>query len=98
MLGKILSNTNLSDEEKINEIKNVCDGKTRDNYTCWLIPIDKVESEDSDEMAEDEELLVTVESEAEFSGQNIEPKEEGKKKDNRPGFIESFLKFFIKKS
>lgn len=104
MLGKILSNTNLSDEEKINEIKNVCDGKTRDNYTCWLIPIDKVESEDSDEMAEDEELLVTVESEAESSGQSIEPKEEDKK-ENRSSllelvlnFFESFLNFFIKKS
>ena len=63
-----------------------------------------MESEDSDEMAEDEELLVTVEPEAESSGQSIEPKGEDKK-ENRSSllelvlnFFESFLNFFIKKS
>ena len=33
---------------KIDAIKEVCDGRTRDNYTCWLIPIDKVAAEATD--------------------------------------------------
>ncbi|MCI9172522.1 PP2C family serine/threonine-protein phosphatase [uncultured Duncaniella sp.] len=41
-LCEILASSNLSDSQKINEIKAVCDGLTKDNYTCWLIPIDKV--------------------------------------------------------
>ena len=56
-----------------------------------------MESEDSDEMAEDEELLVTVEPKAESSGQSIEPKEEDKK-ENRSSLLELVLKFFIKKA
>lgn len=28
-----------SDREKIAAIKAICDGMTRDNYTCWLVPI-----------------------------------------------------------
>lgn len=42
-LCSILANPDANDHQKLNEIKSVCDGKTRDNYTCWLIPIDKVE-------------------------------------------------------
>lgn len=41
-LCEILANPKLSDQEKITSIKAVCDGNTRDNYTCWLVPIDKV--------------------------------------------------------
>lgn len=48
MLGAILSDENLDDQGKIDAIKEVCDGRTRDNYTCWLIPIDKVEAEATD--------------------------------------------------
>ena len=32
-----------TDEDKLRLIKEVCSGKTRDNYSCWLIPIDRVE-------------------------------------------------------
>ena len=48
MLGAILSDENLDDQGKIDAIKEVCDGRTRDNYTCWLIPIDKVAAEATD--------------------------------------------------
>jgi len=39
----ILSDTNLTDNGKLNAIKAICDKGTRDNYTAWLIPIDSVE-------------------------------------------------------
>lgn len=42
-LCRILSATSLDDAQKLAEIKGICDGRTRDNYTCWLIPIDKAE-------------------------------------------------------
>ena len=42
MLGAILANGALDDQGKIKAIKEVCNGKTRDNYTCWLIPVDQV--------------------------------------------------------
>lgn len=42
MLCRILSDASLDDEQKLTVIKAVCDGKTRDNYTCWLIPVDEV--------------------------------------------------------
>lgn len=38
-----------SDAEKIAAIKSVCDGRTRDNNTCWLMPIDSVIAEPGDE-------------------------------------------------
>lgn len=41
-LCSILADKRLKDAEKSAAIKAVCDGNTRDNYTCWLIPVDKV--------------------------------------------------------
>lgn len=41
-LCRILSEKKSNDAQKLAQIKEICDGKTRDNYTCWLIPIDKV--------------------------------------------------------
>lgn len=41
-LCEILADKKLDDGEKLARIKSVCDDKTRDNYSCWLIPIDKV--------------------------------------------------------
>ena len=38
MLISILS-SNVEDSKKLDAIKNECFGKTRDNYTCYLIPI-----------------------------------------------------------
>lgn len=62
MLGAILSDTSLDDNGKLQAIRNVCNNKTRDNYTCWLIPIDSVEGVAMGE-AEDEVVAVAVESE-----------------------------------
>ena len=60
-LGSIVAEESLSDEDKIAAIKSVCDGKTKDNYSCWLIPINEVIPESSDLKA-DEEVVVTVSS------------------------------------
>ena len=35
----------ISDKDKMALIKAECDGKTKDNYTAWLIPIEKVEED-----------------------------------------------------
>lgn len=40
-LCEILAQENLSDERRLAKIKSICENKTKDNYTCWLIPIDK---------------------------------------------------------
>lgn len=61
-LGEILKNQTLDDNAKINAIKKVCDGKTHDNYTCWLIPVLDVQKEVTDVAQDDEEqVAVTVE-------------------------------------
>lgn len=60
MLGAILSDENLDDQGKINAIKEVCDGRTRDNYTCWLIPIDKVEAEATDTATSMEDYTIAT--------------------------------------
>lgn len=39
----ILADKSLSDEEKLKEIEAVCKDKTRDNYTCWLVPVEKAD-------------------------------------------------------
>ncbi|MBQ5881093.1 MAG: hypothetical protein IIW61_05740, partial [Bacteroidaceae bacterium] len=45
-LVNILSNPSWTDEDKLAAIKKICDeGNTRDNYTCYLIPIDNVVAE-----------------------------------------------------
>ena len=38
-LVEILSNSQLSDVQKLSAIKSVCFGRTKDNFTCYLIPI-----------------------------------------------------------
>ena len=34
-----------SDEQKLEDIYTLCYGKTRDNYTCYLVPVESVEGE-----------------------------------------------------
>ncbi len=61
-LGEILKNQTLDDNAKVNAIKKVCDGKTHDNYTCWLIPVFDVQKEETDVAQDDEDqVAVTVE-------------------------------------
>lgn len=62
LLGSILADSTLDDKGKIAEIKAVCDDNTRDNYTCWLIPIESVKAESTD-VAQEEEIVAVVESE-----------------------------------
>ena len=62
-LGEILADETLDDEGKIAVIKAVCDGNTRDNYTCWLVPIDEVEREEEENTSEEENIAVVVEQE-----------------------------------
>lgn len=47
-LGEILANQANDDITKLATIKGVCQGVTRDNHTCWLIPIDTVTAEEGD--------------------------------------------------
>lgn len=47
MLCEILAEATLNDEQKLCKIKNICYGNTRDNYSCWLIPIDSVDIKSS---------------------------------------------------
>lgn len=39
-LCKILADPTLDDDGKLLAIKRVCDGKTKGNYSCWLVPVD----------------------------------------------------------
>lgn len=56
-LCEILADKSLNDKGKLAAIKAECDRKTRDNYTCWLIPVDKVVAEKSD--IADEAVVMT---------------------------------------
>ena len=38
----ILAASDITDHQKLDKIKSVCHGKTRDNFSCWLIPVEKV--------------------------------------------------------
>lgn len=60
-LCEILATFNLSDCQKLNAIKNICDGKTKDNYTCFLIPVDDVVIEDEDIQVNNGDVIVGVE-------------------------------------
>lgn len=42
MLCEILADPDLDDGQKMEKIKVVCEGQTKDNFTAWLIPVDKV--------------------------------------------------------
>lgn len=64
-LVSILSKVSLSDEEKLAAIKAICDeNNTRDNYTCYLVPIESVIPEPLfDAAAVEEEIEGEVEPE-----------------------------------
>ena len=59
-LCSILSDKSLDDYGKLTAIKNICDGKTKDNYTCILIPIDSVVKENNLTTSTNEDLIVGV--------------------------------------
>lgn len=94
-LGEILSDVILNDDEKIAAVKAVCDGNTRDNYTCWLVPIDKVEREESDAEHE-EEIAVVVEEEGEKVEEEGKPHEEEAEQESDGSLLSSIVSFFKK--
>lgn len=59
-LCEILADRNTKDKEKLEAIKQVCDGKTKDNYTCYLIPIDKVVAEADDAHSGSDDIIAGV--------------------------------------
>lgn len=68
-LCEILSLPKLSDQDKLSLIKAECDGNTKDNYTCWLIPIDEAEEDLQDNVAADIEYeVIRAEIEEEKKG------------------------------
>ena len=94
-LGEILSDVILNDDGKIAAIKAVCDERTRDNYTCWLVPIDKVEREESDAEHE-EDLAVIVEEEGEKVEEEGKPHEEEAEQESDGSLLSSIVSFFKK--
>ena len=60
-LCEILSDKKLNDSQKLDAIKQVCDGKTKDNYTCYLIPVDDVVMEEDDKVHSQDDLILGVE-------------------------------------
>lgn len=69
-LCEILSDNSTTDEEKLEAIRQVCYDKTKDNYTCYLIPIDKVVSDDEGDTHDDELIVAGVELEDEKTDVN----------------------------
>lgn len=62
LLCGILADKKLDDSQKLAKIKSICDGNTRDNYTCWLIPIDKVKIKNNS----DSDVSKVIQAEAEI--------------------------------
>lgn len=61
MLCETLADNALSDEQKLAKIKSICDGRTRDNYSCWLIPVDNVEIDKKD--SDNPQVIQAIEEE-----------------------------------
>ena len=70
-LCEILSDNSATDEEKLEAIRQVCYDKTKDNYTCYLIPIDRVVAEDGDTFDNGDDIIAGVELECEESYSEI---------------------------
>lgn len=65
----------ISDTEKLEAIRQVCYGKTKDNYTCYLIPIDNVTTEDDDIHSENENIIAGVVPDEDIPGMTEEVSE-----------------------
>ena len=63
-LCEILSDDSLSDSQKLAAIKNISYGNTKDNFTCYLIPVDKVLSK-VDKIVDDNIIVCDVHEEEE---------------------------------
>lgn len=76
-LCAILSDTSLDDLGKLATIQSVCDGNTKDNYTCYLIPIESVLVEVGDKEHEEDVIQGLVEDvDEEPQSEEMEPSDE----------------------
>ncbi|MDE5997106.1 MAG: protein phosphatase 2C domain-containing protein, partial [Muribaculaceae bacterium] len=93
-LCEILAQDNLSDELKLAKIKSICENKTKDNYTCWLIPIDKTNVKETN--SKNTQIIQAIE-EGESTGLSVAEDpvpmitQQSKEKKNKY----SFLKFSV---
>lgn len=74
-LCEILSDTTTSDKQKLEAIRQVCYGNTKDNFTCYLIPINQVMPEEDDDSHDEELIVAGVELEEETPAVNETPVE-----------------------
>lgn len=88
-LCEILANKKLSDQKKLDAIKSVCNGKTRDNYSCWLVPVDKVSGVNENSATEDDVIVALSEEERDEN-----PKEHTSSVIN---LLSKFISFFKRK-
>ena len=83
-LCAILADPKLDDPGKLAAIRDVCYGKTRDNYTVYLIPVDHVrpDADDRDSRRDNpqENIICAKETEAEQPPKKKEEKKEKKEK------------------
>ncbi|MCH5221153.1 MAG: serine/threonine-protein phosphatase [Muribaculaceae bacterium] len=70
-LCETLADRLLSDEQKLAKLKSICDDRTRDNYACWLIPINIVDVNSS---TSDSSMIIKAEAE-ELNNYTDEPRE-----------------------
>lgn len=93
-----------TDEEKINEIDLRCKGKTRDNYSCYMVPIKDVitdeEVDENNELETDDIPMGTIIEEGNIEKNEIKVKTK-KTEEKTESFLEkfgnSFKKFFKRK-
>ena len=92
-LCAILADPKLDDPGKLAAIRDVCYGKTRDNYTVYLIPIDHVrpDADDRDSRRDNpqENIICAKETEAEQPPKKKEEKKE-KKEEKKKSFWDWF--------
>lgn len=59
-LAEIISDPSLEDAEKLSRIKAACDGGTKDNYTCILIPVKEVQKTGRQESSDTIEAVIEI--------------------------------------
>lgn len=63
-LCEILADKSTDDKQKLAAIKAICDRNTRDNYTCWLVPVDKADIKQGSNVSQ------VIQADAEISGKS----------------------------
>lgn len=87
LLCEILAEKKLDDEQKLAKIKSICDGNTRDNYTCWLIPIDKVKIKNISDLTQVIQAEAEVENELQTVTSVNTIRQEVDKSNHKPKYI-----------